>query len=70
VWLFRHNADEAHTFDAQCANEGIPVIPRGAGSGLSGGALGIRACYRYVSIYARDNRLLTVEQRTVWVEWV
>lgn len=46
----------------QCANrEGLPITPRGAGTGLSGGALAVRG--GVVLGFSRMNRILWVDTR-------
>ncbi|HOK09596.1 MAG TPA: FAD-linked oxidase C-terminal domain-containing protein [Candidatus Hydrogenedens sp.] len=64
---FPKNTEEAQTFVVKATSEGIPIIPRGAGSGLSGGALGeglIIDMSRYMCAITNINS----EARTVWAE--
>ncbi len=64
---FPKNTDEIQRIVTLCANEGVPIIPRGAGSGLSGGALGeglIIDLSRYMCSISKPN----LEENSVWVE--
>ena len=63
---FPHGAKQASSMIQAAAQAGVPVIPRGAGTGLSGGAIGDGL----VIDFARHNRQITefnLENRTVRV---
>src|SRR6266567_6232038 len=63
---FPRNARQARAVIEAAGQAGIPVIPRGAGTGLAGGAIG----EGLVIDFARHNRQITdldVERRTVRV---
>jgi len=64
---FPRNTSEVSELLKIICGEGIPVTPRGAGSGLSGGAIGNGVI---VNLSRHMNRILEVspENRCVWVE--
>ncbi|MCX8065931.1 MAG: FAD-binding protein [Candidatus Hydrogenedentes bacterium] len=64
---FPHDTQETSELVRIASNEGIPIIPRGAGTGLSGGAIGpglVLNLSRYM------NKILEIspQNRQVWVE--
>ncbi|MCC6153376.1 MAG: FAD-binding protein [Candidatus Hydrogenedentes bacterium] len=63
---FPNNADEAARVVCAAGEAGLPVIPRGAGTGLSGGAIGEGVIVDF-SRYNRAIDDLDVERRTVRV---
>lgn len=63
---FPKNADEAARVVRAAADAGIPVIPRGAGTGLSGGAIGKGVVVDF-SRYNRAIEDLDTERRSVRV---
>ncbi len=63
---FPRSAEQARDVILASANAGIPVSPRGAGSGLSGGALGDGLIVDF-SRHNRQISALDLEQRTVRV---
>src|SRR5271168_1253000 len=63
---FRKSAAQAGSIISAVAQSGVPVIPRGAGTGLSGGAVG----EGLVVDFARHNRQIfgfDKERRTIRV---
>ncbi|HOH31798.1 MAG TPA: FAD-binding protein, partial [Candidatus Hydrogenedentes bacterium] len=68
---FPRGMEETAALMAACAAADIPMIPRGAGSGLAGGALGdalILDCSRYnrgISCFNRETRMIRVEAGVV-----
>ncbi|NUM56046.1 MAG: FAD-binding protein [Candidatus Hydrogenedentes bacterium] len=63
---FPKSADEASRVVRAAGDAGLPVIPRGAGTGLSGGAIGNGVVVDF-SRYNRNIEDLDVERRTVRV---
>ena len=63
---FPRSARQASAIIQAAAQAGIPVIPRGAGTGLSGGAIGEGLVIDFAR-YNRDIGRLDVERRTVRV---
>ncbi len=64
---FPKNTDEVQQIMTLCANEGIPIIPRGAGSGLSGGAIG-EGLIIDLSRHMRTISEINIDEHSVWVE--
>ncbi len=64
---FPRSAEEVQQIVRLCANEGIPIIPRGAGSGLSGGAIG-EGLVLDLSRYMRSISPVNLEEYSVWVD--
>jgi glycolate oxidase len=48
-----------------CGEHGVPIVPRGAGTGLSGGAAGIRGALTIV--FTRMNRILEIDEANLTV---
>jgi glycolate oxidase len=48
-----------------CAAHGVPIVPRGAGTGLSGGAAGIDGCLTIV--FTRMDRVLEIDRDNLTV---
>ena len=61
--LRARSADEVSKVVAACAELGIPVVPRGSGTGLSGGANAVDGCL--VIDVSRMNRILEVDQENM-----
>jgi glycolate oxidase len=66
------NTSEVQTVVRACAEAGVPIVPRGAGSGLSGAANAIDGCVVLVTTRMReileidaDNRLAVVQPGVV-----
>lgn len=64
---FPKNTDEVQQLVVLCANEGIPLIPRGAGSGLGGGAIG-EGLIIDLSRYMRNISKVNKEEQSIWVD--
>lgn len=64
---FPRNTQEASELIKIVGNEGIPIIPRGAGTGLSGGAIGSGLV---VNLSRYMNKIIEISPSTkqVWVE--
>jgi glycolate oxidase len=64
---FPETADEVATLVRACARHGIPFVPRGAGTGLSGGAVAVGSL---VIATARMNKIISIDvpNRQAWVE--
>ncbi len=58
--LFPENADQISDIMALANEEGFPVIPRGAGSGLTGGSLPVHG--GVVLVMSRMNRILEIDR--------
>jgi FAD/FMN-containing dehydrogenase len=61
---FPNSPQQARSIITAAADAGVPVIPRGAGSGLSGGAIGDGLIVEF-SRYNRQISELDLEKRTV-----
>ncbi|WP_199512344.1 FAD-binding oxidoreductase [Nucisporomicrobium flavum] len=55
--------EEVQAIVAECAARGIPVVPRGAGTGLSGGANAVDGCV--VLDLSKMNRILEIDQENM-----
>ncbi|MGC9052714.1 MAG: FAD-binding oxidoreductase, partial [Candidatus Hydrogenedens sp.] len=64
---FPRNTDEVQKLVVLCVNEGIPLIPRGAGSGLGGGAIG-EGLVVDLSRYMRSISEINKEEQSIWVD--
>jgi glycolate oxidase len=56
-----HTTEEVVTLVRYCAERGIPIVPRGAGTGLSGGANAVTGCV--VLCMELMNRILEIDAR-------
>ncbi|MGZ5005334.1 MAG: FAD-binding protein, partial [Chthoniobacterales bacterium] len=63
---FPRSAQQARSIIATAADAGVSIIPRGAGSGLSGGAIGDGLVVDF-SRHNREISALNLEKRTVRV---
>ncbi|WP_424183476.1 FAD-binding oxidoreductase [Actinokineospora sp. G85] len=57
--VFPETAEQVQEVVRACAEHGVPIVPRGAGSGLSGAANAIDGCV--VLVTTRMNRILEVD---------
>jgi len=57
--------DEVATLVRLCAEHGVPIVPRGAGTGLSGGAAGIEGALTIA--FTRMNRILEIDRENLTV---
>ena len=63
--VFPRHTHDVEVLAAYSANNGIPLIPRGAGSGLAGGAIGSGIV---VDFSCHMNRILTIDGDRVRVQ--
>ncbi|MBM3139727.1 MAG: FAD-binding protein [Chloroflexi bacterium] len=61
VVVFPNTAEEVSAVVAIAARHGLPVVPRGSGTGLAGGALAVRG--GVLVVLTRMNRILEIDAR-------
>ena len=68
VVLFPRTAEQVSQIVQLANEEGFPVVPRGSGTGLSGGAIPVDNCV--VVVMTHWNRILEIDEKnlTAWVE--
>jgi glycolate oxidase len=57
--VFPHNTDEVSRVVKVAARERVPIVPRGAGTGLSGGAIPVEG--GILIVFSRMNRILEID---------
>jgi glycolate dehydrogenase FAD-linked subunit len=62
---FPTTTDEVATLVRLCATSGVPIVPRGAGTGLSGGAAGIEGALTIA--FTKMDRILEIDRANLTV---